>query len=305
MWGDDRLDGFVSLIKPPGMTAHDVVARVRRGLRGERVGHTGTLDPDAAGLLVLAVGRARHLLAWADLSPKEYWGRAVLGWATDSLDAAGAPVGRSYPPWPRRTDWERAGRWLVGHGLTLPPAVSAKRVRGRRAYDAAREGVPVWLPPTAVLVHDLTVESALGNVATFIATTGGGVYIRALVRDWGLAMGHAAHLAALIRTRQGPFRIESAATLEEWEADHQGWDGRWQSVWPGPVLSVGEPDRDRILRGQRPTGVAWAGPTALAWADTLLAVVDDEGFRHVFVDGGGWRGRRASAINGQAGWAGT
>lgn len=303
MRGDDVLDGFVSLIKPPGMTAHDVVARVRRGLGGERVGHTGTLDPDAAGLLVLAVGRARHLLAWSDLVPKEYWGRAVLGWSTDSLDAAGAGTTRSHPPWPRRSDWERAGQWLIGRGLTLPPAVSAKRVQGRRAYDAARQGERVWLPPIGVVVHALAVESVHDNVATFVATTAGGVYIRALVRDWGQLLGHAAHLGALIRTQVGPFRIEAAATLEEWEAERQGWDGRWQSVWLGPVLLVDAADRSRILRGQRPQGVSWAGPTALAYADTLLAVVDDRGFRHVFVEGGGWPGRRESGIIERAGWA--
>lgn len=297
MWGDDNLDGFVSLIKPPGMTAHDVVARVRRGLGGVRVGHTGTLDPDAAGLLVLAVGRARHLLAWSDLSPKQYWGRAVLGWCTDSLDAAGAVVARSHPPWPGYADWERSSRWLLGQGLTLPPAVSAKQVQGRRAYDAARHGERVWLPPIGVLVHDLTVESARDNAATFRATTAGGVYIRALVRDWGHVMGHAAHLAALIRTQVGPFRIEAAATLEEWEADRRGWDGRWQPGWSGPVLPVNEADRDRILRGQRPRGASWAGPTALVYEDTLLAVVDDRGFRHVFVEGGGWPGTREHGIH--------
>lgn len=270
------------------MTAHDVVARVRRGLSGERVGHTGTLDPDAAGVLVLAVGRARHLLAWADLSPKEYWGRAVCGLATDSLDAAGAWVARSDPPWPRRSDWERAGRWLVGRGLSVPPQVSAKQVAGRRAYDAARDGDRLWLRPVRAVVPRLVVLSAAGNTATFSATTGTGVYVRALVRDWGLMLGHAAHLSTLIRTQVGPFRIEAAATLEEWEASRSGWDSRWSLGWAGPVVRVDDADRRRILQGQRPVGVAWSGPTALAQGSTLLALVDDGGFRRVFADGAGW-----------------
>ncbi len=270
------------------MTAHDVVARVRRSLGGERVGHTGTLDPDAAGVLVLAVGRARHLLAWADLVPKQYWGRAVCGVGTDSLDAAGAWVARSDPPWPRRCDWERASRWLVGAGLSVPPQVSAKQVGGRRAYDAAREGERLWLKPVRAVVHSLVVHAVEGNVATFSATTGSGVYVRALVRDWGLLLGHAAHLSTLIRTQVGPFHAGAAATLEEWEATRAGWDDRWQLVWPGPVVGVSPGDRERILRGQRPVGVSWRGPTALADGPTLLAVVDDSGFRHVFSDGPGW-----------------
>ena len=283
------------------MTAHDVVARVRRTLGGERVGHTGTLDPDAAGVLVLAVGRARYLLGWSDLSPKQYWGRAVLGWSTDSLDAAGQGVARAHPPWPSRRDWEQSSRWLLGHGLTLPPLVSAKQVQGRRAYDAAREGERIWLPPIGALVYELTVESVADNAATFVATTGGGVYIRALVRDWGEALGHAAHLAALIRTQVGPFRIDAAATLEEWEDSRQGWDGRWQSVWSAPVLGVSEADRDRVLHGQRPRGVSWAGPAAIAYGETLLAVVDANGFRHVFADGGGWSAATERPHSGSAG----
>jgi len=270
------------------MTAHDVVARVRRQLRGERVGHAGTLDPDAAGVLVLAVGRARYLLAWMDLNPKSYWGRLACGVGTDTLDAAGGVVSRSQPPWPGAGDWERAARLWLGARVQLPPQVSAKRVEGQRAYQAARRGERLWLKPARIAVERLAVEAAADNWMTFSATVSTGTYIRSLVRDWAEQLGHTAHLTTLIRTRVGPFALGEAATLEEWEANGWGWTSRWQVAWPHPVVQVTPNERDRVLTGQLPP-IRWSGPAALADGDTLLAVVDDRGFRHVF--NGGWVGR--------------
>lgn len=270
------------------MTAHDVVARVRRRLGGERVGHTGTLDPDAAGVLVLAVGRARHLLAWMDLTPKSYWGRLACGIGTDSLDAAGRVVSRSKPPWPSRADWERAARLWLGARVQLPPQVSAKRVSGQRAYQAARRGERLWLKPAPIVIDALAVEAAADNWMTFLATVSTGTYVRSLVRDWADLLGHTAHLTTLIRTRVGPFALADAATLEEWEADGLGWTSQWQVAWRHPVVQVAPGERTRVLKGQLPP-VRWSGPAALADGATLLAVVDDSGFRHVFNEG--WVGR--------------
>jgi tRNA pseudouridine55 synthase len=279
----------VNLLKPPGMTAQEAVARVRRSLHGERVGHAGTLDPDAAGVLVLAVGRARHLLQWANLSPKAYWGRMALGLGTDTLDADGRVLSRSMPPWPGRADLVRAARILEGTVPQTPPQVSAKRVAGRRAYRAARQGERVWLRPVAVTIASLRVESVDGAFATFSVATSSGAYVRALVRDWAEALGHAAHLTTLVRTRVGPFGIGDAASLEEWERSRSGWDGRWQTVWPHTVVQLDPADRRRVLTGHIPASVPCGGPTALVDGDALLAVADQGRLRRVFNDG--WVGR--------------
>lgn len=207
------VDGLLLVDKPAGMTSHDAVARARRALGTRRIGHTGTLDPFATGLLVLLAGRATRLARWADAEPKVYEATIAFGTATDTDDATGAPVGEPAEA-PSRAAVEQAIPRLTGRIAQRPPAYSAKQVGGVRAYDAARAGAPLELAPVEVDVHAwelLGWEPAALHVRI---TCGGGTYIRALARDLGTLSGSAAHLVRLRRIRVGPFDVASALPVD-------------------------------------------------------------------------------------------
>ena len=194
------------------MTSHDVVAAARRALGEKRIGHAGTLDPFATGLLVLLVGRATRLLPHLGGDPKVY--RAVIrfGTETDTADLHGAPVGRG--PVPDEASILAALPTLTGALDQVPPAYSAKRVAGRRAYDLARAGVAVELRPSRVRVDRWT---PLGWAPPDLAAEircGPGTYIRSLARDLGRLVGSAAHLAELRRVSSGPFDVRDAVSLD-------------------------------------------------------------------------------------------
>jgi tRNA pseudouridine55 synthase len=197
--------------KPAGMTSHDVVQHVRR-IYGERsIGHLGTLDPFATGLLVLLLGRATRLGNFLDIEPKVYEATVGFGSETDTDDSTGTVIRTS--PLPTEDDVRLALTSLTGTISQIPPAYSAKSVDGTRAYDAARRGEPLDLKPVDVEVYawdvrDLTPQSLLATI-----TCSGGTYIRALARDLGRLTSSAAHLTSLRRTRIGPFDVGDAATL--------------------------------------------------------------------------------------------
>jgi len=205
-------EGLLLVDKPAGMTSHDVVAIARRALGERRIGHAGTLDPFATGLLVLLTGRTTRLLPYLDGEPKVYEARIRFGTETDTDDATGRAV-REAPP-PIRADVDRAIATLTGAIDQEPPAYSAKQVGGQRAYDAARRGVPVKLPPSRVTVHSWEVKARTNDTLDAIITCSGGTYVRALARDLGRQAGSAAHLATLRRTRSGPFRVSDACGLD-------------------------------------------------------------------------------------------
>jgi len=282
------LDGFLNLLKPPELSSQDAVAVVRR-LSGRRAGHGGTLDPDAAGVLPVAVGQALPLLGRVDWSPKTYWARVRLGAATDTLDAAGTVVARSRPPWPGRDDLERAARFLTGPGVQIPPAVSSVKMGGDRAYRRVRRREMVLLPPRPVDVRGLRITASAGPDVELVAEVSSGTYVRALARDLAGQTGHAAHLVALIRTAAGPFRIEEAVTLEELEAD--GMEPHllsWTTVWRGPRAALTEEEATLVATGRWPDGLRIADgvPTALTQSDRLLALAEATGrFLRVFPGG--------------------
>ncbi|HYK83453.1 MAG TPA: tRNA pseudouridine(55) synthase TruB [Gemmatimonadales bacterium] len=200
---------------PGGPTSHDVVDRVRRALGMARVGHLGTLDPFAAGLLVLLVGRATRLAPFATGWAKAYEGVIRLGTVTTTDDATGQPIGGS-DAWrtlaPAQLDAVVAR--FRGAYEQRPPAYSAVKVAGERAYRRARRGEAVTLAPRRAEVSELEVTHlALPDVG-FRATVGAGTYLRSLARDVGEALGCGAHLAALTRTRVGPFRLADAVAPE-------------------------------------------------------------------------------------------
>jgi tRNA pseudouridine55 synthase len=214
------LDGVLVIDKPRGPTSHDVVAAVRRALGVSRVGHAGTLDPMATGVLPLLLGRATRLAQFLSAARKTYTATVRFGWATDTCDAMGAPLGdggEGVTPDPDRL--RDALERFTGDLHQRPPAFSAKKVQGRRSYELARRDRAVELPPVPVTVHELTLERVEGDLATMHVTASAGFYVRSLARDLGEALGTGAHLAALRRTASGEFTIEAALALEHALAD--------------------------------------------------------------------------------------
>ena len=198
--------------KPAGMTSHDVVQHVRR-IYGERsIGHLGTLDPFATGLLVLLLGRATRLANFLDIEPKVYEAKVSFGAETDTDDSTGRVIRSA--PLPAEADIRAGLTSLTGTISQIPPAYSAKSVDGTRAYDAARRGEPLELEPVEVQVHSWKVHEIKPDSLYATITCSGGTYIRALARDLGRLTSSAAHLSALRRTRIGPFDIQDASTLD-------------------------------------------------------------------------------------------
>jgi tRNA pseudouridine55 synthase len=208
-------DGVAVVDKPAGWTSHDVVAKARGLLGTRRVGHSGTLDPDATGVLVLGVGRATRLLTFLSGLPKRYVGEVVLGTATSTLDASGEVTGT----WPMADvgldEVRRAAAALTGDIEQVPPMVSAKRVGGRRLHELAREGAEVERPPVPVRVDAFAVGEPVGpGVFPVDVTCSAGTYVRSLAADLGTALGGGAHLRALRRLAVGPFGIDEAVPLD-------------------------------------------------------------------------------------------
>jgi tRNA pseudouridine55 synthase len=194
------------------MTSHDVVQRVRR-IYGERsIGHLGTLDPFATGLLVLLLGRATRLATFLDTEPKVYEATIEFGVETDTDDGTGTAIRTA--PAPLETSVRSGIEKLTGPISQVPPAYSAKRVDGTRAYDAARRGEPLDLAAVNVTVHSWEIGRITGLSLSAVITCSGGTYVRALARDLGRHTGSAAHLASLRRTRVGAFDVRDAATLD-------------------------------------------------------------------------------------------
>jgi tRNA pseudouridine55 synthase len=207
--------------KPPGITSHDAVDLVRRALGTRRVGHAGTLDPLATGLLVIGVGRATRLLRFLGDLPKVYEGTGVLGVETDTLDADGEVV-REAQVAVTEEDLRRALLGFVGDIEQTPPAYSAVKVGGRKLYRAAREGRPLRAPARRVRVDAFDLLGWDGRRFDFRVRCFGGTYVRSLVAGVGARLGCGAHLARLRRTAVGPFRVEDATPPDD----------------PGPALPV-------------------------------------------------------------------
>lgn len=212
-------DGFLLVDKPGGWTSHDVVARCRRLLGERRLGHAGTLDPMATGLLVLGLGRATRLLRFVQHLPKVYRAVAVLGVATDTLDADGAVLWRRAMP-VTEEEVRRATARFVGVIAQVPPMVSARRVEGRRLYDLAREGKEVEREARPVEVYSFELMDFAPSEypeATFRIRCSSGTYIRTLADDLARSLGGRAHLIALRRLSNGSMRVGQAHTLEALE----------------------------------------------------------------------------------------
>lgn len=213
----DAAQGLLLVDKPGGMTSHDVVQHVRRLYAQRSIGHLGTLDPFATGLLVLLLGRATRLATFLDTEPKVYAAAIRFGTETDTDDATGTTIRTG--PLPDPAEVEKGIAHLTGTISQVPPAYSAKSIDGTRAYDAARKGTPLSLPAVNVTVHRWEITARAPDCISAIITCGGGTYIRALARDLGRFASSAAHLESLRRTRVGPFDVRDAASLEDLAAN--------------------------------------------------------------------------------------
>ncbi|MBI3611140.1 MAG: tRNA pseudouridine(55) synthase TruB [Nitrospirae bacterium] len=211
------MDGFLNINKPAGWTSHDVVARLRSLLKVKKVGHTGTLDPAATGVLPICLGKATKLARLLTETEKEYHAVMRLGETTDTQDATGKVLVR------RAAEGLTEGRIrdvlvsFLGEIRQIPPMYSAVKVNGQPLYKAARAGREVARAPRTVVIHRLELVRIEGNDATFEVTCSKGTYVRTLCEDIGERLGVGAHLLRLERTRSGPFRIEEAMTLSEVE----------------------------------------------------------------------------------------
>lgn len=208
--------GVLVLDKPEGPTSHDLVAVARRALGERRIGHCGTLDPMATGVLALAVGPATRLVQYLSASEKDYRAVVRFGVSTTTYDITGAPLTSSALR-PTPVALEAALATFRGPQLQVPPAYSAKKVDGHRAYDLARragEGEMPALKPVAVTIFDLTLLDFDGEQATLQMRVSPGFYVRSLAHDLGQALGTGAALAALRRTRAGDFDLATAVTVE-------------------------------------------------------------------------------------------
>ena len=282
--------GLVVVDKPGGMTSHDVVARIRRLAGTRRVGHAGTLDPMATGVLLVGVEKATRLLGYLTLAEKEYLATIRLGQSTTTDDAEGETTGGAMAAGVSaaaltQRELAEAVAALTGPIMQVPPAVSAVKVAGQRAYRLTRAGAAPELAARPVTVYEFTVTAVrrVGDLLDLDATVrcSSGTYIRALARDLGNALGTGGHLTCLRRTRVGGYRAEDARTLEQLAE-------RFEVVPLAQAAQAAFPRRDlsadearRLAHGGRlapaASGAAAPGPTAAYAPDgTLVALLTEE-----------------------------
>lgn len=208
--------GVVVIDKPAGWTSHDVVAKSRGVIGTRKVGHSGTLDPDATGVLVLGVGNATRLLRFLTELPKQYEGEIVLGTETSTLDAAGEVTATHDMSTVTDDQVRAAAADLTGDLMQVPPMVSAIKIGGKRLHELAREGKEVERPPRPVRVDRFDVEPVDGEPGVWrcVVDCSSGTYIRSLAADLGAALGGGAHLRSLRRTSVGGFTLDDAGTIE-------------------------------------------------------------------------------------------
>lgn len=239
------LSALIAVDKPAGLTSHDVVSRVRRALGERRVGHAGTLDPAATGVLVVGVGQATKLLGLLTLDRKGYRATFALGAETTTDDAEGEVTRSSaVPDELMEADAAAAAvAGLVGEQDQVPPAFSAVSVGGRRAYAMARAGERVELEPRRVTVHDARLVEAVPDERAWVVDldVSKGTYVRALARDLGRSLGCCAHMSALRRTFSGPVALGDCVTLEELDA---GGAELVRERCLDPVAALGLPARE-------------------------------------------------------------
>lgn len=245
------MDGVLNVLKPAGMTSFDVIAFLRRVYGQKKIGHGGTLDPLAAGVLPVFLGRAARLIEYAPIHTKTYEAEFLMGFETDTEDVTGKITARGEP----LTDigaWERAAEIFRGSVMQVPSAYSAKQIGGRRAYDLAREGKEVALPARPVEISRLCIREIDPPYLRLSVTCSSGTYVRALGRDLGRAAGCPLTMSFLLRTEMGPFRISESKTLEEIEAAPEAACGDLRMILSElPQLTLTAEEAAGFLTGKR------------------------------------------------------
>lgn len=278
--GDSRgdPDGVLAVDKPVGPTSHDVVGAARRALKTRRIGHTGTLDPFASGLLLLCVGRATRLAEYLTGMQKTYEAEALLGVETDTEDRTGTVVSES-DAWRTLTeaDIRSAFAAMQGEIEQTPPAYSAKKVDGERLYAKARRGETVEAAPVRVTILEIEVTRVDLPHVGFRVTASSGTYVRSIARDVGRALGVGAHLTALRRTRIGPHDIERAVPLEQMAnaVASEAWLSPLEATAGLPRADVDAEAEAAIRHGRQvtaPADLADAPAVAVSREGVLLAI---------------------------------
>ena len=210
--------GILLVDKPQGITSHDVVARMRRVFQMKRIGHAGTLDPMATGLLLILVGKATKASQYLMSLDKEYIGTIKLGEATDSQDADGEILVTKPVPDLKETDVASAMQKFLGDQYQTPPMFSAKKINGQKLYNLARKGKEVEREPRFIHISRYEITKFALPEISFIVRSSKGAYIRTLAHDLGELLGCGGHLSALRRTAVGQFRVEASSTIEAIES---------------------------------------------------------------------------------------
>ncbi|MEY2477957.1 MAG: tRNA pseudouridine55 synthase [Actinomycetota bacterium] len=265
-------DGLVVVDKPAGWTSHDAVARCRKVFGQKKVGHAGTLDPDATGILLVGLGRATRLLRFLTALPKTYTGEVVLGTETSTLDAAGEVTATHVMDEVTLEQAQAAAATLTGDILQVPPMVSAVKVGGQRLHALARKGEEVEREARPVTVHRFDVEAtAEADVLRVEVECSSGTYIRVLAADLGHLLGGGAHLRNLRRTAAGSYTEADAVPLEELTTERTLPMAAAVRDYPSVTLAGAAVDD---VRHGRPTDLdAGEGPVALLGADGALVAV--------------------------------
>ena len=270
------VSGFINLLKPPGMSSHDVVGFVRKVLKEKRVGHAGTLDPAAAGVLPIAVGQAARLIEYLEITDKAYRAEIRLGISTDSGDDTGEVLAQQDFVMPHASALEAALAEFRGPIRQVPPAHSAIKIDGRKACDLIRQGKDVDIPAREVLIHRLELLSCREGGFLIDVECSKGTYIRSLCMDIGEVLGIPALMSFLVRRRVGGFVLEDSLTLEEFESQ-----GAEAILAPEPFLHHLprydlRPDRmQAFMNGLSTTDRFYqgaAGPLRVYVGDTFLGI---------------------------------
>ena len=279
-------DFVLPVDKPVGPTSHDVVAAARRALGTRRVGHTGTLDPFASGLLVLCIGRATRLAEYLSGMSKTYHATARLGVTTDTLDRDGSLMLERDASSVDEAAIRQALAGLVGDIQQVPPQFSAKKVDGEAMHRRARRGEHVELPPVDVTIHEAELVSCDSSDLEFSVRCSSGTYIRAIARDLGEALGVGAHLTELRRTSVGQYRIEDAVSMDELADEAVVARARVTPIAAMAHLegiALEDEHAARLLQGQR-IRIAGEGEgrsadrVAISFGEDLLAIAElDDG----------------------------
>lgn len=252
---DNTFDGLLNISKPVGMTSHDVVAKVRKILKQRRVGHAGTLDPAASGVLPICVGQGTRVAEYLSESGKAYQATVVFGVETDTYDAEGSIINSTNPAMLQLSRIETILEQFKGPQMQMPPVYSAIKIQGQAAYKRIRAGEEVKLQARPIEIFHLEIVNWQNPTLTLDVACSKGTYIRSLAHDLGEATGYGAHLAGLVRTRSGPFILAESITLEELTlASEQGNLARYlqpadKALENYPAIHLNEEQEQQVRHG--------------------------------------------------------